>query len=403
MAATQSPSLLSVSDQTLVVGHLNCVLAHDLFAGSKRRQAFLRYVVEETLAGRGGAIKETTVAVDVFGRSADFDAQSASVVRVTGGEVRKRLAQYYASEGDSPIRLELPVGSYQPVIHLPHDFARLEDSRSAVALPVEPQTTTAQVRTLSRARWWLAAGVAMLAVVAGFAWSMGREPALDRFWAPFVHHEQPVLVSLVSPTLLAIHDPQKWLPLRPGESIPTTALQEMPDSYVGTGAALGGALFAEQLALRKQPFVLKFGGDLSFADFKNAPTIVVGVSRWAGEINRKLRFRFVRGETELAIIDSRTGKEWSIVAGNRADRNEGYSLVTRLVNSEFGQPLILVEGMDSRNTQAAVEFLSRPADLGRFFDTAPAGWETHNLQVVLHNSIHGNSPGTVTVVASQVW
>src|SRR5689334_8682342 len=102
-------------EQQRISAHLEELLANPAFAGSRRRQAFLRYVVEETLAGRGPAIKETNIAVDVFGRGRDFNAQGASVVRVTGGEVRKRLAQAYASGLGRDIRIELPLGSYQPL------------------------------------------------------------------------------------------------------------------------------------------------------------------------------------------------------------------------------------------------------------------------------------------------
>ncbi len=48
--------------------HLNKLLASAAFAGSQRSREFLRYVVEETLAGRGDVIKERTIAMDVFGR-----------------------------------------------------------------------------------------------------------------------------------------------------------------------------------------------------------------------------------------------------------------------------------------------------------------------------------------------
>ena len=100
-----------------ILSHLDELLESPAFSGSSRRQAFLRYVVEESLAGRGDAIKERNLAVDVFQRDSDFDAQSASIVRVTGGEVRKRLAQAYASGLDHGLRIELPLGSYHPVFH----------------------------------------------------------------------------------------------------------------------------------------------------------------------------------------------------------------------------------------------------------------------------------------------
>jgi TolB-like protein/Flp pilus assembly protein TadD len=78
---------------------------------------FLRYVVEQTLAGRSGEIKEYVVGVEVFGRGNDFDPRLDSIVRVEARKVRTKLAEYYASAGArDPVSIELPKGSYAPLI-----------------------------------------------------------------------------------------------------------------------------------------------------------------------------------------------------------------------------------------------------------------------------------------------
>src|ERR1017187_792812 len=79
--------------------HLDKVLASPSFAGAPRVQQFLRFVVEETLEGRAGEIKESVVAVQVFGRRSDFDSHSDSLVRVQATHLRKRLREYYRTEG----------------------------------------------------------------------------------------------------------------------------------------------------------------------------------------------------------------------------------------------------------------------------------------------------------------
>ncbi|TYC75361.1 adenylate cyclase [Stappia sp. BW2] len=76
---------------------------------------FLRYVVEETLAGREEGIKAFTVAVDVFGRDDSFDPQSDPVVRIEAARLRRALERYYLLSGRSePILIEIPKGSYVP-------------------------------------------------------------------------------------------------------------------------------------------------------------------------------------------------------------------------------------------------------------------------------------------------
>ena len=42
-----------------------------------------------------------------------------SIVRVGAREIRKRLAQYYVSDGvNDEVRIDLPLGSYVPAFHL---------------------------------------------------------------------------------------------------------------------------------------------------------------------------------------------------------------------------------------------------------------------------------------------
>src|SRR5499427_4803627 len=97
---------------------LQRVLASHEFRSSRRSQDFLRYVIEHTLSGQADTLKERTIGIDVFGRSASYDPSDDATVRVKAGEVRKRLGLYYSSEGaQNPIRIELPSGTYVPEFH----------------------------------------------------------------------------------------------------------------------------------------------------------------------------------------------------------------------------------------------------------------------------------------------
>ena len=77
---------------------------------------FLRYVVQETLAGRGGHLKEYSLGAEVFDRGDQFDPRMDPIVRVQARNLRTRLAQYYAGAGASdPILIDLPKRTYVPV------------------------------------------------------------------------------------------------------------------------------------------------------------------------------------------------------------------------------------------------------------------------------------------------
>ena len=98
-----------------VGAQLDKILSSPDFAQSDRLQKFLRFVVEETLAGRANALKEYTIALEVFERDESFDPQTSSIVRVEASRLRSKLEKYNAIEGrDDSVRISLPPGSYVP-------------------------------------------------------------------------------------------------------------------------------------------------------------------------------------------------------------------------------------------------------------------------------------------------
>jgi len=85
------------------------------FDASERNRRFLEYVVEETLAGRGGRIKAYTIATTVFGRDAGFDAATDPIVRIEARRLRRSLERFYLKEGRGDrLRISIPKGSYVP-------------------------------------------------------------------------------------------------------------------------------------------------------------------------------------------------------------------------------------------------------------------------------------------------
>lgn len=70
-----------------------------MFRRSPTLSKLLRYLVEETVAGRSSVLKSFTVAVDGLGRTGDFDASSDSSARVQMVRLRKTLENHYAHHG----------------------------------------------------------------------------------------------------------------------------------------------------------------------------------------------------------------------------------------------------------------------------------------------------------------
>ena len=93
------------------------ILASHEFQSSSQLSDFLRYVVEQELLGHGEQIKERNIAITALGRESDFDPRLDCIVRVAAGRLRRALERFYAGEKTpSSIRIEVPKGTYRPVI-----------------------------------------------------------------------------------------------------------------------------------------------------------------------------------------------------------------------------------------------------------------------------------------------
>ena len=87
------------------------------FKASHRSGQFLKYIVDQAIAGHFESLKERVIGIELFGRSPTYDTGEDAIVRVTASDVRKRLLQHYGKDGaTSEFRISLPLGAYIPEI-----------------------------------------------------------------------------------------------------------------------------------------------------------------------------------------------------------------------------------------------------------------------------------------------
>jgi len=169
--------------------HLNEITESKSFKGSHRSGQFLKYIVDQTIAGNFEMLKERVIGSEIFGRSPSYDTGEDAIVRVTASDVRKRLLQHYDRNGSaSEFRINLPLGSYIPEIIYEHangagSFDARKTRPEATAMrrdsglgdqnfapkslaveepivdsPVAPNRETARISGRSK-RWWIAFAV----------------------------------------------------------------------------------------------------------------------------------------------------------------------------------------------------------------------------------------------------
>src|SRR5262245_36789327 len=130
---------------------LERVLASPGFARNERLSRFLRFVVERHLEGRDSEIKESLLAIEVFGRPPGYDPKEDPIVRTEARRLRARLSEYYLGDGkEDALVIDLPKGGYVPIFR-----------QGAAALRDVPQSGLAAAHLGSRQRrGWIAAAIA---------------------------------------------------------------------------------------------------------------------------------------------------------------------------------------------------------------------------------------------------
>ena len=377
-------------DPDRVIRELTSVLESTSFRGSKRCQTFLTFVVTNALEGNHEALKERNLAVEVFGRKADADLADDSIVRVGAREVRKRLTRYYVTEGSrDALRIDLPAGSYVPAFSHP-----IVEEPSPVALPVvipEPPSPL-------RRRLWLALAAvitATLLVISYRFWSATRPTEFDVFWQPVFAERLPINIAVEDPIVYRENEVN---------GSPASAIRQSVTSFGGTVAV--ARVFA-LCAKRDRTARIRLASKLDFADLRDASTILIGGSftnRWTLELTQGFRFRMNFCEGKPCVIDS-AGKQRWVLNGKTEDgrSTDEFILISRLPHSQSGGIVIAGTGLTVNGTAEAGRILADPDTLIPVLNKLPSNWRDHNLQIVLHSRIVGDTPAAPELVASEIW
>jgi len=383
---------------------LSRVLASHEFRTSKRSQDFLRYVVENTLRGHGDMLKERTIGIEVFGRPTSYDPSDDATVRVKAGEVRKRLGLYYSDLGArNPVRIELPSGTYVPEFRLVGPGAEALPAATPV-LPetvVEPDPHLRPRPAIPRRR--LAIAVGMLIGAGAAAWWIGfSRPStiLDQFWAPVLKGSSPVLVAAAFVPVWNIErDGDTKAPLREQDFV------ELTDQFVGGGDLIATSRLAAMLTRMRRPYRVRVGNEVSFADLRTGPAILVGYSytRWR-EISSQMRYFIDGTRRPVCITDNGQPTAWSLPNLPRDRRtSEDYAIVSRLFHPDTHAMLVELAGITQYGTDAAGDLVTNPDLMAEALRDAPRGWQTKNLQLVLHVKVIAGAPTPPQVLKAYYW
>jgi TolB-like protein len=110
--------------QQEVRAELERLLQSALFLQSGRLGRFLRFAIENALAGNTDLLKEYVIGTEVYDRKPPYHPSQDSIVRTEARRLRSKLKEYYESEGkQNPVFIYFRPGTYVPVFRRNETFA----------------------------------------------------------------------------------------------------------------------------------------------------------------------------------------------------------------------------------------------------------------------------------------
>jgi hypothetical protein len=347
--------------------------------GSESLCKLLRYLAKHALDHPGTPIKEYQIATEVFGRSADFDPQLDSMVRVQAGRLRGKLAEYYSTNGsDDGIVVELPKGTYVMAFH----------HRSPATRPHSSALVESESHGDHTHRKWLAAAISLavllalaVATIVGLVWSRSsaqagsaREgevaPAAFRvFWNGFVSGQEEPWVIFSNAAFVG--RPETGMRYYDAGKDKGSFIL---DHYTGVGEVLAVHELDRVFGLLHRQIRIKRGSLFSLDDAKNNDLIFIGSpfeNLTLLEIPGTQEFVFRRmtagprkGDEAIINVHPQPGeaREYFPSAGN-APLIEDYAVVALVRGINPAQAVLILAGTTTIGTQAAVEFVCRQSSV----------------------------------------
>jgi hypothetical protein len=417
---------------------LRRVLEGRHFAHSPKKSRFLEFVCEQAFLGNGEKLNEYLIGVEVYDRGVDFNPQRDPIVRVQAHEIRRLLKKYYEEDGkQSSIRLDLPSGHYVPTFS--RSAAPEANSVEQVKPEVQPEREGARRPYFTLSVILGALCVVLLALLVASTWNQRRTEqsqtqsntlpeGLEWFWQPFLPPADAPLITIPNhPLLRAAHDGDSPQTLAAGHEIPKASLPEFRDTihfrelkrflfvpsltdFTSVGETLGLVDLCQMFSSAGQKCSVQQSRLVNLDEIKEENAILLGGNQtWSGRVFLNIEgFHFQSG-----IILNRNPQ-----AGEKAiykpefdsvtnQLSRDYAVVLLLPNETKEKRVLLIYGIYTQGSQAAIEYLTNPErmaelrksllDLSPDHKTVPP-----YFQLLLTTTVENSVPGRASLVALRV-
>lgn len=432
--------------------HLDRILKSESFHRAESLRNLLQYLVTETEAGRSDQIKESVIALDVFGRRADFDGRIDNIVRVQAHRLRKLLVGYYAREGaPDRIRFSIPKGSYvlefafldETPVSAPEaetapepeletqDSGQTREAPSAIPAALSQPSRRRSILYLASA---FAAGALTSAVFLSRTGSHVPAPAppdtVAGIWKEIFEPGSKVVITFTNPAFLRVGRSPVFLLYLGPLSAPAGAqvnidegdryLEGLPPlkgeplyfnaGWTGTGEVLAMNRLTTLSAAFHSSLVVVPSRSLAFSEMHGANVIFLGSPWGNGELAKMgadAAPMYVNDHGAIMARDGGGGER--ILYQNTKDTatqeiTASYSLFSVLPGIDGGRKIVSSAGLSTWATWAGIDFATTPsgaAQIEKVLRSANSGKLPAYYQAVIRTRIVNGVASNPSLMTAQ--
>ena len=408
-------------------GDLDRILRSNVFRNSDSLRRLLRYLTERSLAGEGDDLKEFTVGVEALGKPEDYNPQLDPSVRVQVGRLRRKLEEYYETEGQNDqTRITLPKRHFKIVF---------EERSEASGRPAATDSVVT-----GRLKFWRGVGLGaslaaiLLTVLAFYLAGVSRKaepagagnsltPEQLAFWSPYLAGSRPSLICVGTPMFLwfegttgtFVRDPlvNDWPPETARDKIAELqsalggAAVHPVQTYTGASAAMAAFLIGKQLTRAGLDPMLVRSSHFNWTATRGANVVYFGAPKDIPHLRDEQfqsEFRVVPNGVENRNPAPGEQKFYGRETLDNGRPTLTHAVIGRFRTKDENGCVTVVSGWDGPGTLAAAEFLTRPESMKELDRLLLDGRDEYpqSFEILIRAECEDEFPVNLTYVAHRI-